>query len=156
MLDSGYGRQGQADQGQDLDAREYSRGRFCSVEQKSLLLHSLACSDAMLLAAADVPPIRSQVQPADYEAFSLAYGTLLKTSLSSLRKKRKTKRKAPTGAAAKELAAAKASGAAFAVRLTKVVGPRRGAGVEKRRKLQRRRAKELVKLAARRKRDETR
>lgn len=77
---------------------------------------------------------------------------MLKASMSSLRKKKKTKRKAPTGAAATKATAAKASGATFTP-LTKVVGPRRGAGVEKRRRLERRRAKEVARLGARRKRD---
>ncbi|ORY74324.1 signal recognition particle 14kD protein-domain-containing protein [Leucosporidium creatinivorum] len=89
--------------------------------------------------------ISTLIQPNDHETFSLAYGSLLKASLSSLRKKKKTKRKAAPSAAV--------GGSTFAVQLTKVVGPRRGAGVEKRRKLLRRREKEVKKLVARKKRD---
>lgn len=100
------------------------------------------------LTASSLPPLRlAQVQPSDYLTFSSTYGSLIKSSLSTLRKKKKTKRKAADSKKDRD-------GAGFVVRLTKVVGPRRGAGVEKRRRLVRRRERELKKLWARKKRDE--
>lgn len=69
--------------------------------------------------------------------------------MSSLRKKRKSKRK-PEAKKGKD---AKAK-PAFVLQLPKVVGPRRGAGHTKRQKSIKRREKALEKLRARRKRDE--
>lgn len=91
----------------------------------------------------------AQVQPADYLSFSTSYGTLLKASMSSLRKKRKSKRK-PEAKKSKD----SKSKPAFVLQLPKVVGPRRGAGHGKRQKSIKRRDKALEKLGARRKRDE--
>lgn len=94
-----------------------------------------------------------QVQPADYPTFSLAYGTLLKNSFATLRKKRKIKRK-PVPAGATGAGAGKAAtggGATFIPALPKVVGPRRGAGKGKRDRSVRRRERELKKMLGRKK-----
>ncbi|GAA5858546.1 hypothetical protein JCM8547_007354 [Rhodosporidiobolus lusitaniae] len=103
--------------------------------------------------------ISTIIYPADYDSFTTLYHSLLRSTFSaSLRPKRKkasaptaaakkaAKRKARSGAAATgaeaaEAAPAKEEKVGFALRLPKVVGPRRGAGVEKRRRLMRKREK---------------
>ncbi|KAL8286519.1 hypothetical protein RQP46_004536 [Phenoliferia psychrophenolica] len=91
------------------------------------------------------------VQPADYAAFTASYGTVLKGAMTSLRKKRKQKRK-PEGKKAAPGAAAGGARATFVPTLPKVVGPRRGAGKAMRDRAEKRRARELAKLEARGKR----
>ncbi|KAM0788474.1 hypothetical protein ACM66B_001607 [Microbotryomycetes sp. NB124-2] len=110
--------------------------------------------------------ISTLVESADYDTFTSSFGSLLKQSMTSMRKKRKhlIKKKqqksivksATTAAGDKKQqtsSSTTASGATFKPTLTKVVGPRRGAGVEKRRALQRRRDRELKQQRARRKRE---
>lgn len=97
-----------------------------------------------------------QVQPIDYESFSKAYGTLLKSSMTTLRKKYKKKNPTAATTASKRKpgggnTTATAGPGTFSGSLVKVVGPRRGAGVEKRRALVRRRERQVARAKARRK-----
>lgn len=97
---------------------------------------------------------RPQVQPADYTSFTTSYGAVLKGAMTSLRKKRKQKRKPDAVKKAGASGGAAGAGrATFVPRLPKVVGPRRGAGAAKRDRAVKRRARELAKLVARKKRD---
>ena len=97
---------------------------------------------------------RPQVQPADYTSFTTSYGAVLKGAMTSLRKKRKQKRKPDAVKKAGVSGGAAGAGrATFVPRLPKVVGPRRGAGAAKRDRAVNRRARELAKLVARKKRD---
>ncbi|GAA5983088.1 hypothetical protein JCM11641_004908 [Rhodosporidiobolus odoratus] len=102
--------------------------------------------------------ISTIVQPADYDSFIQSYHALLRSTFSTgLRPKRKkttsakaAKRKAKAGgnAAASAGGAAGDSKGAFSPRLPKVVGPRRGNGVKKRRRLEKRREKAVARLKA--------
>ena len=94
-----------------------------------------------------------QVQAADYSAFTTSYGAILKGAMSSLRKKRKQKRKPAEGGKKAAPGAGGGGRATFVPTLPRVTGPRRGAGAAKRDRAIKRRARELVKLVARKKRD---
>ncbi|BGP14380.1 hypothetical protein JCM10213v2_002327 [Rhodosporidiobolus nylandii] len=102
--------------------------------------------------------ISTIVQPADFDAFLLSYHAVLRSSFSAgLRPKRKKTTSAKAAAAAAKRKA-KAGGAAsagvveakgvFTPRLPKVVGPRRGNGVKKRRRLIKRREKAVERWKA--------
>lgn len=114
------------------------------------------------------------VHPADLVTFHAAYSTVLKASFTSLRPKRPKGKKAAAGAGAgtgagavggaakKKKAKGAAAGAAGETRATtgkaglslalpKVVGPRRGSGVEKRRRAVKRKVKALQKIRQREK-----
>ncbi|KAK4053443.1 hypothetical protein OIV83_001609 [Microbotryomycetes sp. JL201] len=120
--------------------------------------------------------ISTVVEPTDYDSFSTLFGALLKQSMTSMRKKRKhlIQQKRKQQAASKQQqkqqqqqqqqsdkrqssstvgGAGGTATATFKPSLTKVIGPRRGAGVEKRRALKRRRERELRQQRARRKRE---
>ncbi|KAK4704049.1 hypothetical protein P7C70_g2171, partial [Phenoliferia sp. Uapishka_3] len=94
-------------------------------------------------------PEYGQVQPSEYTIFTTSYGAVLKGAMTSLRKKRKQKKKPE---ASKKVAGGE-SKAKFIPTLPKVIGPRRGAGASKRQRALKRRARELAKLVARKKRD---
>ncbi|GAA5976342.1 hypothetical protein JCM10908_005466 [Rhodotorula pacifica] len=118
--------------------------------------------------------ISTTVQPADLESFLSSYSTLLRSSFSGgLRPKKKkgdlarqralkaakrqaakaTKKGTEVNAATKAVLAGSAgtgagAGGNFAPRLPKVVGPRRGNGVQKRRRLVKRREKAVERFKA--------
>jgi len=96
-------------------------------------------------------PLRapSQVNPADLAAFASSTTAALRQSITFLRPKKK-KHVKKTAAPASRSAAAPAP--TFS-RLPRLAGPKRGAGAHKRQRLKKRRTRQLVKLAARRKRD---
>lgn len=149
-----------------LSLLNLSTGLFSHVRRKSVLDHSST------LASRAHP----QVQPADIESFLASYSTLLRSSFSGgLRPKKKkgdlarqralkaAKRQATKatakGAAVDPATAAVLAGSAgvaaggggaahFAPRLPKVVGPRRGNGVQKRRRLIKRREKAVERFKA--------
>ncbi|GAA6000319.1 hypothetical protein JCM10207_007959 [Rhodosporidiobolus poonsookiae] len=96
------------------------------------------------------------VQPADFDTFTAAYSSLLRVTFASgLRPKRKraagegAKKLKRKGASASAAGGAGAeAGAGFVARLPKVVGPRRGNGREKRKRLERRREKAVERFRA--------
>ncbi|KAM0755006.1 signal recognition particle, SRP9/SRP14 subunit [Meredithblackwellia eburnea MCA 4105] len=109
--------------------------------------------------------ISTIVQPSDFSSFSSAYGTFLKSVMTTLRKKQKRKpvkstaSGAAVGAGSKKKSGATATGSGdggkktsagiFVPTLPKVIGPRRGKGAHLRQRLQKRRNKEFGKLIAR-------
>lgn len=127
-----------------------------------LLLLSSFQTSPMAHVAHPLSPLHAQVSPDEFDSFSLAYYALLRSTFhSGLRPKRK-KASATASAEAKAKKAAKkaarvAAGGGggvqaeerkvkevkgvFTPRLPKVIGPRRGNGVKKRRRLEKRREK---------------
>lgn len=108
----------------------------------------------LLVPPLTLPPSPSQVHPTALPAFTTAYTALLRQSVTFLRPKKKKQLKkssatTPSASASKPTAPA---GTTFS-RLPRLAGPKRGAGAHKRQRLKKRRAAQLGKMAARRRRD---
>ena len=97
-----------------------------------------------------------QVQAVDVSSFLTRYTAVLRSHMTALRPKRRKrapKKAAAAGAAPTSAKSKAAARATFVFRLPKVIGPRRGAGHEKRQRSVKRRDRELKKLWQRKRRE---
>lgn len=146
MSREGDGREKEGQQrGQDQDL--YYRELPCLP-----VLHSLFpwLADPIPLLRRPLLPSFSQIQPSDYLTFTSSYSQILKSSMTTLRKKKKTK---PLPKSLVGTAPGGAGTSTFPLTLTKVVGPRRGKGHSKRQRSEKARERQVAKLLARRKKE---